>query len=644
MTGLLKPHHSPVPTSPAAHRKIVVGLLYSPDDVFGERRTEMLVGPLLLANTLPVRFTPEQIDVSGCTVSGEFHQLGVWRPGIGLTPETLLDFSLPSRSKAPQELALLHALPHSLCTDLNRLELLQLLMQEHEFAGCIAPCQPLDVVDDFFVAMALWGALVVKSRLEDAEDCPVLIERHLDQWRLTEFFQQRAFSETELRVWLQAHSNGRWMLQRHQPSVAVDGRAYALQITVQQRGDGAWKVPTLQCMVATESPFACLAAAAEHIGTPFSPLRDNLVIPSHAKAYPGLSQRLLGLGVTLARRLQELMGGSPGALAFRVLLDEHLNPWVVNLNARAAAPTRAARNMEFFKCMAEFAIGLGRGAGRDSTLLTSGLREKTSGKLVLPAQGMAIRTALKPEDIETAAHALTSWVDVGLGQGGRGLLHRLSQRRVDWPDTNQLLSVRLGFAAHDAAIPELEVDRLNPLEDFAGKGLLRYSEIPLMRSVRQPLLQAQLNCALQAMQPRSPDLIWADDIDLGLRALPAKARLDELKVTVDWLDDVCLRGLSAHWGVCLFNARSQEVVNWFEQLLALTQSSSSFVAVGLRGTLPDVRLCQMAQARGLKLVFLVAQAEEQTWVSTHYPNSCQLTPWFADPNPLAAALPGVPAC
>ena len=643
LAGLVESEHSPEALSPA-RRKTVVGLLYSAGDVFGERRTEMLVGPMLLANILPVRFTPDQIDASGSSVNGEFHQSGAWRSGIGLTPETLLDFSPQNRSRAPPELALLRGLPHSLCINLNRLELLQRLMQDREFAGCIAPTRPLNVIDDFFVAMALWGALVVKSRFEDAEESPVLIDRRLDQWRLTEFFQQRAFAETELRDWLQAHCNGRWMLQRHQQTVGVDGRAYALQITVQQRGDGAWMVPTMQCMVATESPFACLAAAAEHIGTPFSPLRDNLVIPSQAKAYPGLSQRLLGLGVTLARRLQELLGGSPGALAFRVLLDEHLNPWVVNLNARAAAPTRAARNMEFFKCMAEFAIGLGRGASLDSTLLISGVREKTSAMIVLPAQGMTIRTALKPEDIETAAHAQTSWLDVGLGQGGRSLLHRLSQKRADWSGASQLLSVRLGFAAHDAAIPELEADRLNPLEDFAGKGLLRYSEIPLMRSVRQPLMQTQLNCALQVMQPRSPDLIWADDIDLGLRALSTEARLDELKITVDWLDDVCLRGFSAHWGVCLFNARSQEVVDWFEQLLALTHSSTSFIAVGLRGTLPDVRLCQMALARGLKLVFLVAQAEEKTWVCTHYPDSCQLTPWRADPNPQAPALPGVAAC
>lgn len=639
MAGILKFQHHP-DVSSSARTKTMVGLLYNSGDVFGERRTDMLVGPMLLANILPVRFTPEQIDAAGGSVSGECHQLGAWRPCIEVVPATLLDFSVPARSKAPKELALLSALPHSLCTELNRLELLQLLQQDQEFSNCILPSRPLNAPDDFFEVLALWGSLVMKSRFEDAEDWPVLIERQLDQWRLTEFFQQRDLTGADLRAWLQVHSNGRWMLQRYQPVAGVDGRAYALQITVQQRGDGAWMVPALHCMVATESPFACLAAAAEHIGTPFAPRWDNIVIPSDARTYPELNQRLQGLGVTLACRMQELLGGAPGALAFRVLLDTELNPWVVNIDVRAAAPTRAARNMEFFKYMAEFAIGLGRSTVQDGMLH----RGACQTPIELPRHGMAIRTALKPDDLEAAAHTQTHWVDVGLGQGGRSLLHRLVQMRTNRADVMPLLSVRLGFVAHDAAIPTLGAARLNPLEDFAGKGLLRYSEIRLMRSVRRPLLQAQLNHALQVMQSQSPDLIWVDDLELGLRSLPADTRLSELKATAGWLEQVCEQGLSNGWGVCLFSARSPEVVGWFAQLLTITQSSRYFLALGLRGILPDARLCQMAEARGLKLVFLVAQPQEQQWVLEHYPRSSQLTLWRADSGPQVLTPPGVPAC
>jgi hypothetical protein len=621
-----------------------IGILYSAGDVFGERRTEMLVGPMLLANILPVRFTPEQIDASGKSVNGEYHEHGSWRPFRASTLTALLDFSLPGRSRKSEELALLSAVPHSLCIDSNRLDLLQMLQQDQEFSWCIAPCRPLNSADDFFEALELWDAIIVKSRFGDVQDSPVLIERQLDQWQLTEFFQKSTLTETDLSEWLKTHSDGRWMLQRYQPTNSVDDRSYAMNITVQQRGDGAWMVPTLQCMVATESPFACLAAAAEHIGTPFVPLWENRVIPTQLQAYKGLSQRLLGLGVTLARRLQELLGGAPGAIAFRVLLDAELTPWIVNIETRAAAPTRAARNLEFFKLMVEFGIGLGSSSDQNELEIPAGAQTKTVDPISLPKQGLAIRSALKPEEIEAVAHTQASWMDVGLGQGGRSLLHRLIQLRANADDANLLLSVRLGFVTYDAAIPALAAERLNPLEDFAGKGLLRYNELRNMRCARQPLLQEQLHKALQVMQPQRPDLIFVEDIDLGLRSLPNEERLPALKATVSWLEDVCLSGQSRYWGVCLFSSRSQDAVDWFEQLLALTQPCQSFFALGLRGIKPDARICQLTMKRGLKLVFHVADTYERQWVGEHYPESSQLTPWRSDLVQQQLTLAGSAQC
>lgn len=613
-------------------RPTLIGLLYNTGDLFGERRVELMVGPMLLAGLQPVKFVSDQIDANSLTVSGHWFKDGTWQARANITIASMLDLSIPNQPRTTAETLLLQKIPHSHRIDLNRWQLFDLLQHHDEVNGLVLPCQPLDSQQDVEDATHQWSAFLLKSRFEDCPDQPCLVEKYPDGWKITNFCQQTCVDDAAFQRWLSDKFNGKWMLQKYLPTASAQARPYALQITVQQRHDGAWMAPTIQCMLATESPFACLQAGAEHIGPPFAPVWENVVIPTTHPNYPGLPARLQCFALVLARRVAELCGCQPMALGFRVLLDQELNPFLANLEVRAAAPTRAARNMDFFRHMAEFAFGL-------TTISAENIPQPTRlfdaahpiGQS--PSSGISIRSNIKPEEMVTFMCHPPGWIDLAVGMGGRRALCATNELANDG-NPRPFVSLRIGLTGNDLALPDLGLKRLSAQEEYVGKGLLCWSEVRLMRSARVPLLQAQLHQALQLMPTQGPDMIWVEDIDLGLRALPDTERLPELKRTMAWLDSVCLQGWAGCWGICLFNDKSVESQALLEQMLAQSYGQGFFKKIGIRAANFNANQWGKMSTLWPALVLLANDSTEYQWVSQNWPQIPVLMKWF----PESAAL------
>jgi len=601
----------------------VIGMLHTVGDAFSERRMEMLVGPMLLAGFVPMRFVAQHIEPEALTVSGQRFSHGVWHPCCAISPTCILDLSHPRTPRTKDEAALLAATPHTTRIDLDRRELLAMMQSDEEFSALILPTLALSCLDDFQAAASQWSRLVIKKRFEEAIDEPVLLERHTKAWLLTTFFQKFEMDDATLQAWLADKFDGSWMLQKYLPTQSVDGRAYALQITVQQRYDDAWMVPNIQCMIATDSPFACLSAGAEHIGTPFTPLWENRVIPTTSKAYEGLGSRLQAFGVALSRRIQELTAERPLALGFRVLLDADLNLFVANFTVRVAAPTRAARNLEFFKHMVECLHGL---AERQNPKPQSDRQHpQDCPAKTLPPVGMSIRSLIKPEGISFLLQAAPAWIDTPLSMGGRKLLHDVQELP---PHTRPFVSLRVGFAGSDAYQPELELPNILALVDYLGKGSLRLTEARFMRSIRPPLLQAQLDQAVALMPTMRPDLVWLEDIDLGLRGISADNRAAQLEETVKWFGKLCADGAAGAWGVSFFNSNAEDATTLVAQIAEIASSSRFFPVIGLRAAqLKPERW--VAVAKKLTVVLLVNTQVELQWAREKMPDSPVLLNWSA---------------
>jgi len=624
------------------YRAPSVGLLYSRGDLFGERRTELMVGPMLLAGLQPVKFVADQIDANASTVSGHWFKDGSWQALANITIASILDLSIPNQPRTTAETLLLQKIPHSHRIDLNRWQLFDLLQHDDEVKDLVLPCQPLNSRQDVEDAARQWSAFLLKSRFEDCPDQPCLIEKCPDGWKITHFYQQTCLDNPTFQSWLSDKYNGTWMLQKYLPTATAQSRPYALQITVQQRHDGAWMAPTIQCMLATESPFACLQAGAEHIGPPFAPIWENVVVSTAHPNYPGLPARLQCLGLVLARRIEELCSGQPMALGFRVLLDKELNPYLANLEVRAAAPTRAARNMDFFRHMAEFAFGL-------TTISAKNVPEPTrlfnAGHPIgqCPNLGISIRSTIKPEEVAEIIGQPRGWIDLAVGTGGRSTLCATdkSAREVN---QRPFISLRIGLAGNDIALPDLGLKRLSAQEEYVGKGLLRWSEVRLMRSARVPLLQAQLHQALQLMPTQGPDMIWVEDIDLGMRAIPVAERLPELKKTMAWLDSVCLQGWAGCWGICLFNDKSAESQTLLEQIRAQSCEQRFFKKIGIRAANFNVKHWEKISAELPELVLLANASTEYQWVSQNLPQVPVLMKWSPETAALLTPAPVNTTC
>lgn len=243
--------------------------------------------------------------------------------------------------------------------------------------------------------------------------------------------------------------------------------------------------------------------------------------------------------------------------------------------------------------------------------------------------GLSIRTPIREHDVLNILKSHPEWIDLSLGNGGRTLLRNIDSAFAKKQFSERpYLSLRLGMASNDAALHQSNIPRLNALEDYVGRGLLRWAETRYMRSARIPLLQFQLDHALSLTENRTGvDMLWIDDFDLGMRALPARRCAEELKNLVAWLDNLCADGLVRGWGVSLFNGQNGDARNWIEQLAHLRGDNSYCSSACIKVAHFNTQLFDLLSRVEIGIVLLAANEQEYDWAGRSMPDVPILMQW-----------------
>ncbi len=582
-----------------------VFVLFSRNDPFSVQRSEMMVGAMVLSGVRYGRFTARDIDSATLKIGAQIWESSRWIHADDLLPDAILDFSLPGTPRARQEAALLSTIPHSVRIDLDRYDLLNLLARGGEFEDHIAPIRPLTDMVDVQKSLSEWGPVILKSSTEKEQPSLIVVPEG-KKWRIHEPFSNRLVNESALHALIRERLDSRFFLQRFLPSRNPQGRQTILHLTLQQRGDGCWMTPDIRGVLATDGLFASLDVGGEFEGMPFKV--DDFCPPfsNPDTDLPKLNSTVQRLGTAAARKVQELLPGPCATLGLSVAFDLQSKPWIVSVTPRPVAPRRPGKNMEFFRHLAQFALGLDK--PRTSIFLPAPRR--SPGRISVPAKGMTIRGQILPEQIEPFLAHQPPWVDLGVGNGGRALLAALGKRaeslNPDSSDTRPFISLRLGIATSDIIRdPQSKRPKIKATEDYIGGGILRHCETALMRSIRVPLLQAQLDHGLRELNGHPPDLLWLEDPDLGVRPLKPEERSRELHQTAAWFDKLCAVGQAGSWGVILFNPVHPATLDLLHKLYEFSSSESYLSHAGVRGASVPATLRVKLEEYGLHPVLIV---------------------------------------
>ncbi len=617
-----------------------VFVLFTSDDPFSVQRSEMLVGTMVLAGVRYGRFTARDIDSATLKVRARIWESSHWVHSDDLLPDAILDFSLAGTPRTPQEAALLSTIPHSSRIDLDRYDLLNLLARDRDFEDHIAPILLLTDTVDVQKKLSEWGPVILKSSTEKEQPSLIVVPEG-GKWRIHEPFANRIVNETELHALIRERLNSRFFLQRFLPSRNPQGRQTILHLTLQQRGDGCWMTPDIRGVLATDGLFASLNAGGEFEGMPFKV--DDFCPPlSNPKTdLLKLNNTVQRLGAAAARRLQELLPGPCATLGFSVAFDHQSQPWVVSVTPRPVAPRRPGKNMEFFRHLTQFALGL----AKPRTAAPWPTPRRYPVRLSLPTTGMTIMGQILPEQIEPFLASKPQWVDLGVGNGGRALLAALGkQAEISNPGSMApfpFISVRLGIATSDIIRdPQSERSKIKATEDYIGGGILRHYESVLMRSIRVPLLQAQLEHGLRELNGHPLDLLWLEDPDLGVRPLKPEERSRELHQTAAWFDNLCAIGQAGSWGVILFNPAHPASLDLLQKLHEFSGSERCLSHVGVRGASVPALLNVKLEEYGLHPVLIVRHldSDELSMTQNQPKEASRLLQWR--PTPYASLQHG----
>jgi hypothetical protein len=608
-----------------------IGLMLTPGDAFALQGTELLVGPMVLARVTPFRFTNQNIDPVTLQVSGEKYSGNGWRAAKPERPAVILDLTLPCTVREEAECSLLSQTPHSKRIDLDRFELLQLLAADEEFNASMLPVQPLDSWESLMEALGRWGGVVIKRRDARQGASPLIIESLGAQpggasWRVSEPYHTRLVDEEALKAWVEPRINSHSFLQRFCRSVGLEGRALSLLMTIQQRRDGAWTRPTVHCILATDGPFASITAGGEYRGPLFlKNFPDVLLVSMDKQGREKLNRDLMCFGIAIARRIEELVAGPPGVLVLKIALDSALTPQVMEIGARPVAPRKAARNLDFYRELTYFALGLiteeRRNLPPPTTPVVIDRRDS-------PKTGISVRTRISPEDISELVQGSSLWLDISLGLGGRDMLRALHQlSSVGHGQSPPFLSLRVGYAINDFSLqPDIHPANLLAMEEYIGCGAIRKSEVEYMRSTRAPLLQLQFQQLLAVSPGYRPDLIWIEDIDLGLRGIALDHQIEELRRTIAWLEKICLEGQVQSWGINLYNCKSPASAQLVQTMKHLAGPDNHFSHVSGRLPFVDQHVVDKILREGLQFV-LIANASAQEFKGMDPQEVAVLRPW-----------------
>lgn len=565
-----------------------VGVLYTAGDSFAERRSELLVGPILLTGARYIRFTTSGINNGYQGLECETYSCGAWRKITGGRPDAILDLSEPRASRTEQELELLAKTPHTVRIDYDRFELLELIANEADFNNWVCESFSIDNFKGILVASQSWNCIVLKRRKRNASMPPLVIEYRDRRWYVTGpqglvRKSSKGFIEPELKKYLAPYLNNDYFVQRRIRSLTDDGQSLILHLQIHQRRDGAWKTPSLYGVKAVNSFFAALTAGGEFLPSPLWGEETCLGIGEREAA--SLRLKVQRLVVAAARRIEELIGGPLGVLGFHVLL-EGTEPRIVAVDPRPSAPRRPARYLEIYRHLAELSLSLCDSGKKSEINLLKFNRQKHQTKLAPSSNGISLWNRVSKNEISSLLKSRFDWIDMSLGHGGRALLAELAKIDIE---KRPFFSLRIGNALSDlTADDKYEFANIVSIEDYLGKGLLKWPEATYMRSLRVPLLLSQLSQSLSALKGNAPDLLWLEHPDLALLGIPEKLLLDELKTTVQWFEEMCQLGIANNWGVYLFNSssgRSQKLMSTIIQLAGQKSHLSSVATRAYRSNL-----------------------------------------------------------
>lgn len=601
-----------------------IGFLFHSDDPFALNRLELLVGPMRLAGLELFRFTPDGLLNEEGVIRGDRFIGNDWQSCVVDSPLTLIDLTRPNRPRLPRESSYLARTWHSRRVDGNRLVLLQAVGGDVQLAPHVVPTRRLDTFSDLSMAVEEWGSVMVKP-LGENPILPVRVESSQSGWRVCGADGEFDYLHDEFERYIVQRCKDGAFLQRYVSCHAADGKPYAFLITLQQRRDMAWMIPTLHCITGLGSIIASLRAGGEYIGPPFANTQIFNIFDCENKPVAAkLSLRLQIFSILVARRLESWLGGPPGALAFKVILDTAHEPVLIDVIARPAAPCRAARNLEFYRYMAEFVLGL----GSSMPLLEEVGPVRRSESRTHPFRGVSVRGYLSEAHALELARSPPEWLDIGLGQGGRKLLYELGRFQImEYASCEPFLSLRMGLAISDAPLLSADLPRLLALEDYVGHGLLTWSEARHLRSIRLPLLKAQFAGARQVLAGRSLDMLWIEDFDIGVRALGKDERLSAMAELVAWLDSLCVQGWADRWGLMLYNGLPTEVADWVGTMARYALCHKRFVSVAVRTRNLGKPLCAGLARDGLELIELAERGGNNPLPVTPYQASGLLIPW-----------------
>ncbi len=578
---------------------ITVGMLYSKEDNFSKVRSDLLVGPMLLESINFVRFLSENIQSDLKIFAQECIQ-GDWidikEP---FCPDVLLDFTLPNSSRSKEEKLLLNKLPHNKRIDQNSYELLQLLIQDDDFKEVIVPIKGISSFSEIKEILKISKKIIIKSKNNTIQPKIIVIFKKGHKWKISLPYEERLLTLKELEVFLNDLDLDGYFIQDYVEALSKEKRSIAFNLVVQQRFDGSWLSPIVRGIHSTRGPIASLCSGGEFIGTPL--LMDDVTyfqFPSRYKRGLHINLKLQRLSVCIARRLEELIEGAPCSIGLKFLLDEKLMPKLVNIEPRTIGYSAPGRHLEFYRNIVQFSQGLMK--EQEISSKRKKLESKHKEDKTIPPYGITSRKILKPIECDTILENNTQWIDVSIGHGSRQFIHDICQAK---DQRNVFLSFRVGFALNDRVQGYRQ--SILALEDYLGTGIIRWSETEYMRSIRPPLLQKQY----EQIEPYlvggdNLDLMWIEDIELGLRGLNQSEQDKALNNMIEWFEKMCHLGQAKQWGVIFFNVRNKPAFELLKKLQLLSKNCKYFTTIATRMKTADLLTLKMLHEMNFNVVVL----------------------------------------
>jgi len=153
-----------------------------------------------------------------------------------------------------------------------------------------------------------------------AVDGDDIVIRELNrQWRLP--------AARALEALAQRTADRSWILQKYVASRTPDGRAFDVRVHVHKGGDGGWAVVRAYIRLAEAGLLVSNTSRGGYQGE---------ILPFLARLGErgaGLVERLPRLGIETGEAVDAVFGGGNEELGVDILIDRHLHPWIVEVNA-----------------------------------------------------------------------------------------------------------------------------------------------------------------------------------------------------------------------------------------------------------------------------------------------------------------------